>query len=129
MACLKGARWASLILASVVSLPWLTMAASGDLQVRISVQDNILAGHVDGRVVLMFAPEGTDPLEDTDVTSTPNKMFGMNVFNFGANSTVTLSGGSPNNTATGVSGFPLVSMGKQILRKIISFIGLDWEIN
>ncbi len=109
MVCFKGVRWASLIVASV--LPCATLAL-GNLRVQISVADNILKGNINGRVVLMFAPNGTDPLEDTDVTSTPNKMFGMNVFKFGAKDVVTLSGGGPNNTATGVSGFPLASMGK-----------------
>ncbi|TGJ81109.1 hypothetical protein E0Z10_g7662 [Xylaria hypoxylon] len=107
MVCFKGVRWASLVVASV--LPWTTQAID-NLRVQISVADNILKGHIDGRVVLMFAPNGTDPLDDTDVTSTPNKMFGKNVFEFGVKDIVTLSGGSPNNTATGVSGFPLISM-------------------
>ncbi|GAP91902.1 hypothetical protein SAMD00023353_7200500 [Rosellinia necatrix] len=109
MVGLKRARWASLAVAAVAYLPWATMGSS-NLRVQISVGDGILQGNVDGRVVLMFAPQGTDPLEDTDVTSTPNKMFGMNVFDFGAEDIVTLSGGGPNGTATGVTGFPLVSM-------------------
>ncbi|KAI1159144.1 Alpha/Beta hydrolase protein [Nemania serpens] len=109
MVCFKGAQWASLVVAGVAYLPWATLASS-NLHVQISVGHNILKGHVDGRVVLMFAPNGTDPLEDTDVTSTPNKMFGKNVFKFGAEDTVTLSGGSPDGTATGVTGFPLVSI-------------------
>ncbi|KAI0406761.1 Alpha/Beta hydrolase protein [Xylaria palmicola] len=104
----KGVPWTSLI-AGVASLPWGALAA-GHLRVQVSVGDNLLKGQVDGRVVLMFAPNGTDPLEDTDVTSTPNKMFGMNVFQFGASDAVTLSSGGPDNTATGVSGFPLDSM-------------------
>ncbi|KAI1290707.1 Alpha/Beta hydrolase protein [Xylaria venustula] len=107
MVCFKGTRWASLIVASV--LPCATLAID-NLHVQISVAENILKGSIDGRVVLIFAPNGTDPLDDTDVTSTPNKMFGMNVFEFGAKDVVTLSGGGPNNTATGVSGFPLFSM-------------------
>ncbi|KAI1432823.1 Alpha/Beta hydrolase protein [Xylaria sp. CBS 124048] len=109
MLSFKGVRWVSLVVASVAYLP-LTILASASLQVQISVGDNILKGNVDGRVVLMFAPNGTDPLADTDVTSTPNKMFGKNVFGFGEGDVVTMSGGSPNNTFTGVSGFPLVSM-------------------
>ncbi|KAI0799017.1 Alpha/Beta hydrolase protein [Xylaria sp. FL0064] len=107
MVCLKGVRWASLVIGSV--LPCATLALD-TLRVQISVANNILKGSIDGRVVLMFAPNGTDPLDDIDVTSTPNKMFGMNVFEFGAKDIVTLSGGGPNNTATGVSGFPLASM-------------------
>lgn len=98
-----------LIVAGV--LPCATLAAD-DLRVQISVADDILKGSINGRVVLMFAPNGTDPLDDTDVTSTPNKMFGMNVFNFGIRDVVILSGGGPDNTATGVYGWPLVSMSK-----------------
>ncbi|KAI1146871.1 Alpha/Beta hydrolase protein [Nemania diffusa] len=109
MVCFNEVRWASLVVAGVACLPWAALASS-NLHVQISVGDNILKGKIDGRVVLMFAPNGTDPLEDTDVTSTPNKMFGKNVFSFGAKDTVTLSGGSPVGTATGVTGFPLVSM-------------------
>ncbi|KAI0436697.1 Alpha/Beta hydrolase protein [Xylaria telfairii] len=109
MVRLTGVRWASLVVAGAVYLPLATLAAD-NLRVQISVGKNILKGDVDGRVVLIFAPNGTDPLEDTDVTSTPNKMFGKNVFQFGASDTVILSGGSPNNTAIGVSGFPLVSI-------------------
>ncbi|KAF2973150.1 hypothetical protein GQX73_g440 [Xylaria multiplex] len=107
MVCFNGARWAPLVVASV--LPWATQALD-NLSVQISVADNILKGNIDGRVVLMFAPNGTDPLDDTDVTSTPNKMFGKNVFSFGAKDIITLSGGSPNDTATGISGFPLDSI-------------------
>ncbi|KAI0396315.1 Alpha/Beta hydrolase protein [Xylariaceae sp. FL0594] len=107
MAYFRGVRWATLALAYLA----LSVTASDRLRVQISVGDKkLLKGAVDGRVVLMFAPNGTDPLEDTDVTSTPNKMFGKNVFGFGARDKVVLSGGSPDNTATGVSGFPLVSM-------------------
>jgi len=113
MACFEGVRWASVALAGIAYLALGSFAASDRLRVQISVGDsNLLKGVIDGRVVLMFAPNGTDPLEDTDVTSTPNKMFGKNVFNFGARDRIVLFGGSPNNTATGVYGFPLVSMGK-----------------
>ncbi|KAI0204944.1 Alpha/Beta hydrolase protein [Astrocystis sublimbata] len=109
MVCFNKARWASLIVAGAAFLPG-TVLGVDNLRLQISVGGNILKGNVDGRVVLMFAPNGTDPLEDTDVTSTPNKMFGMNVFQFGADDIVTLSGGGPNNTATGVTGFPLDSI-------------------
>lgn len=120
----NGVRWAPLVVAGAAYLPWATLA-SDNLRVQISVGNNILKGDIDGRVVLIFAPNGTDPLEDTDVTSTPNKMFGKNVFQFGASDTVTLSGGGPNNTATGVSGFPLVSIGKKFLETLtLSTLGL-----
>jgi hypothetical protein len=113
MACFKGVRWVSVAFASIAYFALSSLAASDRLRVQISVGDNnMLKGAIDGRVVLMFAPNGTDPLEDTDVTSTPNKMFGKNVFSFSARDRVVMSGGSPNNTATGVSGFPLVSIGK-----------------
>ncbi|KAI2624809.1 Alpha/Beta hydrolase protein [Xylaria nigripes] len=107
----RGVRWASLTAASLACLPSVIRTCVGDsLHVQISVGDNILKGSIDGRVVLMFAPNGTDPLDDTDVTTTPNKMFGKNVFGFSESDIVIMSGGSPNHTETGVSGFPLGSM-------------------
>ncbi|KAK5637333.1 hypothetical protein RRF57_013045 [Xylaria bambusicola] len=107
MVSFKGVRWVSLIVTGV--LPYTTLTTA-NLRVQISVADDILKGSINGRVVLMFAPNGTDPLDDTDVTSSPNKMFGMNVFDFGAQDVVTLSGGDSDNTATGIYGWPLVSM-------------------
>ncbi|KAK8137486.1 hypothetical protein PG984_002979 [Apiospora sp. TS-2023a] len=110
MGFLKRLNWASVLLASLA-------ASANGLQVQLSVQNSsngdLLNGNIDGRVVLMFAPNGTDPLDDIDVTSTPNHMFGKNVFGFGPTDTVTFSGGNGNVNATGtggVYGFPLVSM-------------------
>ncbi|KAI1817975.1 Alpha/Beta hydrolase protein [Poronia punctata] len=85
------------------------------LRVQISVKDDdssLLKGEVDGRVVLMFAPNGTDPLEDTDVTSTPNKMFGKDVFGFGAGGKgVLFSGGDDDDDEDDdVYGFPLAGL-------------------
>ena len=37
------------------------------LDVQISVSKELLKSSTNGRLVLMFAPNGTDPLEDTDV--------------------------------------------------------------
>lgn len=84
--------------------------SSSDLEFKFSVADGLLPTSTDGRIVLMLAPNGTDPLEDTDVTSSPNKIFGKDIYNFGPNSTVTFSGGSSDNTATGVYGWPNVSL-------------------
>jgi hypothetical protein len=81
-----------------------------NLAVKLSIADGLLNSTTDGRIVLMFAPNGTDPLEDTDVTSSPNMIFGKNVYDFGPKNTVTLSGGSNDSTATGVFGWPNVSM-------------------
>jgi hypothetical protein len=127
MVYVAGVRWTSFIAASVACLPLATLA-SDNLRVQISVADNILKGGIDGRVVLMFAPNGTDPLDDTDVTSTPNKMFGKNVLGFGARDKVVLSGGGPNNTAAGVSGWPLVSMGKYFLKIVFPPLTTQWEM-
>ncbi|KAH7076376.1 Alpha/Beta hydrolase protein [Paraphoma chrysanthemicola] len=80
------------------------------LQVKLSITDGLIMAPLDGRIVLVFAPNGTDPLEDTDVTSSPNGIFGLNVFNFGANHSVTLSGGSNSSTETGVYGWPNVTL-------------------
>ncbi|KAK8067317.1 hypothetical protein PG997_014064 [Apiospora hydei] len=102
---------ASVLLASL-------LATANSLRVQISLQngtddDDLLSGKIDGRVVLMFAPNGTDPLADIEVTSTPNYMFGKNVFGFDAADTIAFVGGSGDVNATGtggVYGFPLVSM-------------------
>ena len=37
------------------------------LDVQISASKGLLKSSTNGRLVLMFAPNGTDPLEDTDV--------------------------------------------------------------
>ncbi|KAK7965806.1 uncharacterized protein PG986_000083 [Apiospora aurea] len=106
---LRRLNRASVLLASL-------LATADSLRVQISLQngtDDLLSGKVDGRVVLMFAPNGTDPLADIDVTSTPNYMFGKNVFGFDAADTIAFAGGSGDVNATGtggVYGFPLVSM-------------------
>src|SRR5690242_2679087 len=84
--------------------------SSSGLEFRLSVADGLLPTSTDGRIVLMLAPNRTDPLKDTDVTSSPNKIFGKNIYSFGPNSTVTFSGGSSDNTATGVYGWPNVSL-------------------
>ena len=81
-----------------------------NFNVKLSVANGLLDAPTDGRIVLMFAPNGTDPLEDTDVTSSPNKIFGKNVYDFGSKNAVTFSGGGNGSTATGVYGWPNVSM-------------------
>ncbi|KAI4624808.1 uncharacterized protein J4E87_005288 [Alternaria ethzedia] len=81
-----------------------------NLNVKLSIENGLLDVPTDGRIVLMFAPEGEDPLDDTDVTSSPNKIFGKNVYNFGSKQAVFFSGGSNDSTATGVYGWPNVSL-------------------
>lgn len=71
------------------------------LQVQISLANNVSSSSSLGHVSLMFAPAGTNPLNDYDVTSTPNRLYGKNTFEF----PVTLSRGGPNDTDTGVWGF------------------------
>lgn len=80
------------------------------LDVKLSIAAGVLSAPTDGRIVLMFAPNGTDPLEDTDVTSSPNLIFGKNVYGFGSNDSIVLSGGSNSSTETGVYGWPSVSL-------------------
>ncbi|KAH7018098.1 Alpha/Beta hydrolase protein [Microdochium trichocladiopsis] len=92
------------------ALAALAGSAVAELSVTIGSSNNVLTGPVDGRVVLIFAPKDTDPLDDIDVTSSPNKMYGKNVAAFGPSDTVTLAGGDVNGTATGVYGWPLVSL-------------------
>lgn len=96
-----------------LSVALLCTKALAQLEVHISVADGIISGSTDGHVQLMFAPAGTDPLDNTDVTSSPNYFFGQNVIGLGANdndTTVVLSGGSNASTETGVFGWRNVSM-------------------
>jgi hypothetical protein len=80
------------------------------LDIKLSVATGLLTAPTDGRIVLSFAPNGTDPLEDTDVTSSPNFIFGQNVYGFGANDSITLSGGFNSSTETSVYGWPTISL-------------------
>ncbi|USP75744.1 hypothetical protein yc1106_03018 [Curvularia clavata] len=90
--------------------PHITKRNDTNLNIKLSVLEGLLDVPTDGRIVLMFAPNGTDPLEDTDVTSSPNKIFGKNVYGFGSDKTITMSGGSNDSTAIGVFGWPNVSL-------------------
>ena len=96
------------------SFPLTAFAQSSDttpgLQVQISIEDGLLNGTTDGRVVVLFAPSGEDPLEDTDVTSSPDLIYGINVYGLSSSETITLSGGSGINTRTGVFGWPNASL-------------------
>ncbi|KAF2848710.1 hypothetical protein T440DRAFT_400893 [Plenodomus tracheiphilus IPT5] len=83
-----------------------------NVEVKLTFASGLLDSPTDGRVVLMFAPNGTNPLEDTGVTSSPNKIYGRNVYKVNAKSTITFSGGSNSSTSTGVYGWPDVSMSK-----------------
>ena len=60
--------------------------------------------------MVLLAPAGTDPLDDTDVTSSPNKFIGKNVFGLGANDSITLTGGTGAQPLTEVWGFPNASL-------------------
>ncbi|KAI7162438.1 hypothetical protein KC349_g2053 [Hortaea werneckii] len=78
--------------------------------VQVSVAQGLFNGSIDGRVVVFFAPAGTDPLEDYDVTSSPDHIFGKNAYRFESDDIITLSGGSGLNTDFGVWGWPNVSL-------------------
>ncbi|KAG9196196.1 hypothetical protein G6011_01317 [Alternaria panax] len=80
------------------------------LNVKLLIATGLLNAPIDSRIVLMAAPNETDPLDDTDVTSSPNKIFGKNVYNFGPKQPFTLSVGNNDSTATSVYGWPNVSL-------------------
>ena len=81
------------------------------LKVHLSVAEGLLnSSSVDGRVMLMFAPAGVDPLDDWDVSTTPNALYGKNAFALSASEPVTLSGGGPHRTNHGVWGYPNASI-------------------
>jgi len=105
---------ASLILPAALSLPAPVNSADRSvpqgLSVKLSVARDLLKAPTDGRVVLIFAPSGTDPLDDIDVDSSPNKIFGKNIYGFGQRDTITFSGGNNLSTEAGVYGWPYVGL-------------------
>ena len=103
--------------AALLGAIFLTHAVSGynngtqhRLKIDISVAEGILNSSTNGRVLVLFAPAGTDPLADTDVTSSPDYFFGKNVYNFDAGDQISLAGGSGKRTSFGVYGWPNVSL-------------------
>ena len=81
-----------------------------DLTVQLSVADGLLNSSTDGRIVLLFAPSGVDPLEDQDVITSPDHFYGKNVFHFDGGDTAFLYGGDDVQPRTGVWGYPNVSI-------------------
>jgi hypothetical protein len=96
------------LLGSALARP--TTRTEPRLSVCISIAQGILDDSTDGHIQLMFAPAGTDPLEDTDVTSSPNYFFGQNAFGLNTGTSVILTGGSWVDTDFGVFGHPNVSL-------------------
>jgi enterochelin esterase-like enzyme len=80
------------------------------LQFQLSIADGLVNSTINGRVVLLLSPPGTDPLGDIDVSSSPDKFYGKNVNNISSSGIVTLAGGDSINTQTGVFGFPNVTL-------------------
>ncbi|KAF2019240.1 hypothetical protein BU24DRAFT_418827 [Aaosphaeria arxii CBS 175.79] len=102
-------------LLGVTALARPAQRSAPNLKFEISLDEGIINGtSVDGHIQLLLAPAGTDPLEDTDVTSSPNFFFGQNVYSFGTGAPVTLSGGNGVDTEKGVYGFPNVSISEVV---------------
>ncbi|KAK3644267.1 hypothetical protein LTR56_009804 [Elasticomyces elasticus] len=81
------------------------------LSVQLSVADGLLNSSIDGRIVLLLAPAGVDPLEDQDVITSPDHFFGKNVYKFDGGDTAFLAGGAGfYQPKTGVYGYPNVSL-------------------
>jgi enterochelin esterase-like enzyme len=80
------------------------------LDVKISVAKGLLTGPIDGHVILMFAPNNTDPLNNTDVTSSRNSIFGKDVYDFGPKNSTTFSGGSNFTIRGSMYGWPNLSL-------------------
>lgn len=96
------------LLKQVLAVP---LQSRNGLKVRLSVADGLLqTSSVEGRVMLMFAPSGVDPLDDWDVTSTPDTLYGKNALTISSSRPVTLSGGGAQDTDGGVWGFPNASI-------------------
>ncbi|KAK5688287.1 hypothetical protein LTS10_000265 [Elasticomyces elasticus] len=81
------------------------------LSVQLSVADGLLNTSTDGRIVLLLAPAGVDPLEDQDVVTSPDHFFGKNIYKFDGGDTAFLAGGAGfYQPKTGVYGYPNVSL-------------------
>lgn len=78
--------------------------------VHLSFSDGLLNNAIDGRIVLLLAPQESDPLEDIDVTTSPDLFFGKNVYNISSSDAIDLSGGSGLGTDSGIYGFPNVNL-------------------
>ncbi|KAH9894547.1 Alpha/Beta hydrolase protein [Xylariomycetidae sp. FL2044] len=89
---------------------FLLAGAARGLQVHLSVAEGLLQNSTDGRVLVLLAPAGVDPLDDTDVVTSPNQFLGKNVYQFGGDTnTVTLADTDDAQPRTGAWGFPDVS--------------------
>ncbi|KAF4556815.1 Hypothetical protein D9617_1g086970 [Elsinoe fawcettii] len=115
MSFLRAVVFGLTALAGVAAVPQSTPSVSEDyakrgLSIRLSIAEGLLPNVTDGRVHVLFAPAGTDPLENTDVDTSPDKIFGKNVFGVEAGSKINLSGGSSVYTDTEVYGWPNVSL-------------------
>lgn len=107
--------WRFSILSGLLRSTALARPADSDhgvsgLSFKISVADGILKGSTNGHVQLIFAPAGIDPPGNTDVSTSPNYLFGQNVFGLKTGGSVLLSGGSNDTTDLGVFGFRNVSL-------------------
>lgn len=86
------------------------IAAVGAVSFDVSVADGLLSNSTDGRLMLLLAPAGTDPLDDTDVVTSPDLFFGKNVYQFTGSAAVTMDGGSGDQPRVDIWGFPNVSL-------------------
>lgn len=104
----------SATLVSLLSASFLVATASGQwsdgLQIQLTAADGLLNSSTTGRILVLFASAGTNPLDDVDVTTTPDYFYGQNVYNFDAGDSVTLAGGSGRQTSFGVWGYPNASL-------------------
>lgn len=78
--------------------------------IQLSINEGLLDSPTSGRVVVLFAPAGTDPLEDTDVSNSAELFYGNNVFEIDSGDFIQLSKGDGYATDTGVWGFPNISL-------------------
>lgn len=94
-----------------IAASWLISAATAaGLSFEIGISEGLLNGTTDGRVLLLLAPAGTDPSDDTDVTTSPDYFFGYNVDGLDNSSSITVTGGSDVQPLTSTYGFPNVSL-------------------
>ncbi|THY57068.1 hypothetical protein D6C99_02643 [Aureobasidium pullulans] len=100
----------SLVTLFLLSILPIISANPHAISVQLSAGAVSVGNGTTGRVMFILSPNGTDPLDDTDDTTTQDFFFGMNVNNLHHNDTIKLSGGTRDHTDTGVFGWPLETL-------------------
>jgi hypothetical protein len=100
----------SMVARSAIWLLCVASAVAQGLSVELTVADGLMNGTTIGRAMVMIAPAGTDPLDDTDVVTSPNYFYARNMYDYTVADTMIIEGGSGDQPRTSTWGFPNITM-------------------